>query len=103
MSHKKNWLKHARYLNLAFSIGISMTLTMLLAIFGGIWLDRRLGCSPLFLLVGIFLGVGAGFYNLWSELSKLIEIDKSRKLEEDKQHEEIVDSCQVGEGKRKNE
>ncbi len=98
MTEKKRWLKYARYINLAFSFGISMILTMLLGIFGGDWLDRRLGTSPLFLLLGIFLSVGAGFYNLWSELSKLVEIDKHKKLEEEKQHEVTVDTCQVNEG-----
>ena len=98
MAKKKNWLKYARYINLALSFGISMILILLLGIFGGDWLDRRLGTSPLFLLLGIFLGVGAGFYNLWSELSKLVEIEKYKKLEEEKQHEATIDSCQVGEG-----
>ena len=93
----KNWIKYARYLHLAFSIGITMTLTMLLGVFGGDWLDRRLHTSPLFLLLGIFLGIGAGFYNLWSELSKIVEIDKEKKLQEAKQHKEIIRKCQINE------
>lgn len=94
---KKNWLKHARYLNLAFSIGVSMILIMLLGIFSGDWLDRRMGTSPLFLLIGIFLGIAAGFYNLWSELSKLAEIEKKKKLQEEKQHKEKANHRQVKE------
>lgn len=103
MNPKKSWMKTAQYLNLAFSLGVSMVLIMLLGIYGGNWLDNRLGSSPFFLLLGIILGTGAGFYNLWSELSKLVEIDKRRKqeLEEDKQHEEIGATCQIKESKNK--
>ncbi|NLA25941.1 MAG: AtpZ/AtpI family protein [Firmicutes bacterium] len=97
MANKKNWTKYARYLNLAFSIGISMTLAILLGVFGGDWLDRRMGTSPLFLLLCIFLGIGAGFYNLWSELSKLAEIEKAQKLQEEKQHKETMNHCQIKE------
>ena len=101
MTNKKNWLKYVRYLNLAFSFGVSMVLIILLGVYGGNWLDHRLGTSPIFLLLGVFLGVGAGFYNLWSELSKLNEVNKDKKLEEKKQHEGIIKNSQVGEGKKK--
>lgn len=100
MANKKSWIKYLRYLNLALSFGISMVLTILLGVYGGDWLDRRLGTSPVFLLLGIFLGIGAGFYNLWSELSKLIEVNKKRKLEEKKQHEGIFETSQDREGEK---
>lgn len=87
MAKKSDWVKQARYLNMALSLGISMVLVILLGVFGGDWLDRRLGTSPAFLLLGIFLGIGAGFYNLWSELSAILEVNKKGKLEEKKQHE----------------
>lgn len=98
MSNKHKWIGYARYLNLAFSIGISMVLTMLLGIYGGLWLDRRLDSSPLFLLAGTFLGIGAGFYNLWSELSKLSEQNIKGKLEEKKQNEGFIKNSHNGEG-----
>lgn len=100
MANKKSWIKYLRYLNLALSFGISMVLTILLGVYGGDWLDRRLGTSPVFLLLGIFLGIGAGFYNLWSELSKLNEVNKEKKLEENKQHEGINENSQYGEGNK---
>lgn len=99
-NNKKKWLGYAHYLNLAFSIGISMVLTILLGVYGGLWLDRRLDTSPLFLLVGVFLGVGGGFYNLWSELSKLNELNKERKLVEKGQHEGIIKNSHNEEGKK---
>lgn len=97
MAKKKSWMNYVRYLNLAFSFGVTMILAILLGFYGGDWVDRRLGTSPIFLLLGIFLGIGAGFYNLWSELSKLVEINQERKEEEKKKYEEIVENTQEGE------
>ena len=48
-----------------------MILAILLGLFGGRWLDRQLSTEPLFMLLGIFFGIAAGFYRLWSELSIL--------------------------------
>lgn len=100
MAQRKRWIKQLRHFNLAFSFGISMILVLLLGVYGGHWLDQRFGTSPVFLLLGIFLGVGAGFYNLWSELSKLNEINKEAKLEEKKQNEGISENSQYGEGNK---
>lgn len=94
MAKKTNWMKFLRYFNLAFSFGITMILAMLLGFYAGEWLDRRLGTSPLFILLGIFLGMAAGFYNLWSVLSKLMQENQVRKLEEEEQYEMLKDICQ---------
>lgn len=45
--------------------GISWVLTILLLVWGGLELDERLGTTPLLVLLGAFLGVGAGFYTLY--------------------------------------
>ncbi|HOB29064.1 MAG: AtpZ/AtpI family protein [Dethiobacteria bacterium] len=100
MAEKKGFMKYVRYTNLALSYGLTMILAIFLGFYGGDWLDRRLGTSPIFMLLGIFLGVGAGFYSLWSELSKLIEINKEKKLEEKKQYEGIVENRRVEEGEK---
>lgn len=100
MSSKNRWIKQIRYINLALSFGITMTLTILLAIYGGLWLDRRLGSTPLFLILGILLGVGAAFYSLLREILKLNEQNKKRKLEENKQNEGFADNSQNEAGKK---
>lgn len=48
-------------------LGYGMTLAMSTALFlvGGYLLDRWLGTLPLFLIVGTFVGAGAGFYSLY--------------------------------------
>jgi F0F1-type ATP synthase assembly protein I len=36
--------------------------------FLGIWLDKRLGSSPWFVLICVFVGAGAGFYSIYRRL-----------------------------------
>jgi len=33
------------------------------------WLDRKLGTSPFMLILGVFVGAGAGFYSLYRALT----------------------------------
>jgi len=44
--------------------GIELAVAILAGLFGGHWLDGRFNTSPWLLLVGVFLGAAAGFYNL---------------------------------------
>ena len=50
--------------------GLGLTLGLAIALFavGGNWLDERLGTKPLFVLLGVFLGFGGGFYHMYSRL-----------------------------------
>ncbi len=49
-------------------LGITMGLAIALFAVAGNWLDGRLGTKPLFVLLGVFLGFGAGFYSMYSRL-----------------------------------
>ncbi|MGH7476927.1 MAG: AtpZ/AtpI family protein [Longimicrobiales bacterium] len=53
-----------RYLGL----GLSLALSVLLFLLGGWAVDRWLGTMPLFLIIGAFVGAGAGFYSLYYHL-----------------------------------
>ena len=49
------------YLVLFSEIGISLLVTTLIGALGGHWVDERLGMTfPVFVLIGFFLGAGAG-------------------------------------------
>ncbi|SFE61366.1 AtpZ/AtpI family protein [Alteribacillus iranensis] len=37
---------------------------LLIGLFGGKWLDGKAGTEPLFLIVGLLAGLGAGVYGL---------------------------------------
>ncbi len=48
--------------------GLSWALSTLLFLLGGWWLDGKLGTMPLFLILGAFVGGGAGFYSLYRHI-----------------------------------
>lgn len=49
-------------------LGIQFAASILLFLFAGQWLDRRLGTEPLFLYVGVFTGAGAAFFSMYRTL-----------------------------------
>jgi F0F1-type ATP synthase assembly protein I len=48
--------------------GMQLAISGGLGAWGGWWLDGKTGLSPLFLILGVFLGFGAGFYSLYMSL-----------------------------------
>lgn len=48
-------------------LGLTWTLSVLLFMGGGWWLDGRLGTTPLLTIVGAFIGAGGGFWYLIQE------------------------------------
>ena len=48
--------------------GITLGLSIALFAWLGLKLDERLGTEPLFVLLGTFLGFGAGFYRMYRDL-----------------------------------
>ena len=47
------------------SIGIELVLATAVGAFGGRWIDARLETAPVFMWLGLALGVVAGFKGLW--------------------------------------
>jgi len=56
-NNKSPW--HYADLGLQFAIAIGLCLL------GGFYLDKELSTSPLFLIIGVFLGGTAGFLNIY--------------------------------------
>jgi len=51
-----------RVIALASQLGISMVVPLVVFVLGGIFLDKKVGTSPLFLLIGVVCGfIGAGY------------------------------------------
>jgi ATP synthase protein I len=48
----------------AASVGIEFSLSTVIGALGGRWLDGKLGTDPWLMLVGLVLGVAAGFRSL---------------------------------------
>jgi F0F1-type ATP synthase assembly protein I len=45
--------------------GLTWALSTLLFLLGGWWIDEKTGTMPLFMILGAFVGAGAGFYSLY--------------------------------------
>jgi F0F1-type ATP synthase assembly protein I len=50
-------VKKGTALSLAWNLSWTMLFSLLLPLLGGIWLDNKLGTSPLFILIGATLGI----------------------------------------------
>jgi ATP synthase protein I len=49
-------------------VGLQFAFSIVFFLFVGRWLDARLGTDPWLLLLGVFVGAGAGFYSLYRQL-----------------------------------
>lgn len=46
-------------------IGVQFAATLLVFVFAGVWLDRRLRTTWLFTVLGTFVGAGGAFYSMY--------------------------------------
>jgi len=59
-------------------LGLQFAISMLLFLYVGQWIDRKLGTAPLFLIIGVFVGAGAAFYNIYQKLMAAQREDEAR-------------------------
>jgi ATP synthase protein I len=71
--NKRDW----QAVGVASGLGCTVVVSLLLCIGGGVLLDRWLGTSPIFVLVGVALGLAAAGYSLY-ELAVLGMPDRGR-------------------------
>ncbi len=50
-------------------LGIQLAISILLFLYLGQWLDKKLGTDPLLLIVGVFVGATVGIYNMYHVLT----------------------------------
>lgn len=50
-------------------VGIQFALSILLFLLVGKWIDGHLGTTPLFLILGAFVGAAAGFYSMYRKVA----------------------------------
>ena len=50
-------------------VGLQFAVSILVFVFVGQWLDRKLGTAPWLLMLGVFLGAGASFYSMYRKLT----------------------------------
>jgi ATP synthase protein I len=49
-------------------LGLQFAASIIVFLFLGQWLDRRLGTAPWMLLIGVFVGAGGSFYSMYRRL-----------------------------------
>ena len=62
--------QHWKGLGTYGTIGIELALSVFVGLFGGQWLDGKLGTEPWLTLAGLVLGAAAGFRSLWRVVAK---------------------------------
>jgi ATP synthase protein I len=64
MSNPNRFKQTMRSLALMSTISSYLVGSILVGLFGGKWLDGYFGTKSLFLIVGLFLGIGTGVYGV---------------------------------------
>jgi ATP synthase protein I len=49
-------------------IGIQFAASILIFVFLGVWLDRRLGTSPWLVIICVFVGAAGGFFSMYRKM-----------------------------------
>ena len=60
------------YLALFFEIGIVLLVTTLAGVGIGYWADQRLGTIPIFVLIGLLVGMGIGARAVWVVVNRFL-------------------------------
>lgn len=60
------------YVALFSEIGLSLLITTLAGVFIGYWADQQLGTLPVFVLIGFFIGAGAGTWIIYRLVSRFL-------------------------------
>jgi F0F1-type ATP synthase assembly protein I len=64
----RRWQAALNVIGVGWFVGVSL----LLGVLGGLWLDSRFGTEPLFVMVGLFLGIIVAAYGVYRMLVPLI-------------------------------
>jgi ATP synthase protein I len=59
-------------------VGLQFALTISVFSFAGVWLDRRLGTSPWFLIICVFAGAAGGFFSMFRKITAAQRRDAER-------------------------
>jgi ATP synthase protein I len=61
------------YAVLFSEIGITLLITTLVGVLAGYWADNQFGTLPIFVLVGFFLGAGAGTLMIYRLIMRFLK------------------------------
>jgi ATP synthase protein I len=69
--------KLLKSLGVLSSIGISVVLAIAIGVFFGLWLDKLFGTKHLFFFIFLFIGIVAGFRNIFVIVGRELRKDGS--------------------------
>ncbi len=67
-----DWGRAAEYLSLFTQIAGAILLPVLIGILGGAWVDEQVHTLPLFLLIGLLLGMASGGLIVYRLISRFL-------------------------------
>ena len=56
-------------------VGVQFAAAIILFLFIGQWIDKKLGTSGIFTLLGVFVGGGAAFWNMYRKIVAAQRLD----------------------------
>jgi F0F1-type ATP synthase assembly protein I len=51
-------------------VGMQFAVTVLVFVFAGVWLDKKLGTTPWLVIISVFAGGAVGFYSMYRKAVK---------------------------------
>jgi F0F1-type ATP synthase assembly protein I len=63
-------------------VGLQFAVAIVLFVLLGQWADRKFDTRPVFLMLGVFVGGGAAFYNLYRRITAAQKADDERRMRE---------------------
>ena len=73
----QRWQQALQVIGLGWYVGAAI----LLGVLGGVWLDNKLGTQPLFIIIGLLLGIATAFYGVAKMLLPMINNKNEEKKE----------------------
>jgi ATP synthase protein I len=63
----RRWQAALRFIGVGWFVGLSI----ISGVLGGLWLDGKLNTRPLFVIIGLLLGILVAFYGFYKMLSSM--------------------------------
>ncbi len=64
-NNDKRPITSARGIGIAFTLSVQLVFSVIIGVFLGQWLDKLWHTTPVFTVLGVFLGIGAGLYGVY--------------------------------------
>jgi len=68
------WEAALRFIGVGWFVGVSI----LLGVWGGLWLDEKFGTAPILVIVGLILGLVVAFYGVYRMLLPLMRSKRDK-------------------------